>query len=233
MLEAFVTRRGGTGGGMSLSKPLIHVNAPLGSTVEFSFGGIVVKSIPAAKAFANIDGETADYYLSVRDTGTWTVTATLGTDTKSDTVTIDSNKQYDVDLYYTWYLYHQGDKRTSITGGWSATKTASGLYFDTSYITVTAGNSMVMAGTENKVDLTGKATLYMSMTASSSGNNARMGIASSRITSDDNYTSQVKKQSYSPGSYTLSLDIRSYQGSYYVLFSGYQATFNIIDIWGA
>lgn len=107
----------GVGGGMSLSKPLIHANAPLGSTVEFFFGGVVVKSIPATKAFANVDGKTADYYLSIRDTGTWTVTATLGTETVSDTVIIDSNKQYNLELSYSIQLWNNGDN-SAVSGGW-------------------------------------------------------------------------------------------------------------------
>ena len=235
MSECIITRRGGSGG-LSLNGAVIHVTAPVGSTISFSKGGVVAKVLPPEKSHVNADDNTlADWYYAVSSSnyGTWTVSAVFETESASDTVTIDSNEQYDVSIYYTWYLYHQGNTRDSITGGWSATATASGLSFGTSYITVTAGNSMVMAGTVNKVDLTGKATLYMSMTTSSHGNNARMGIASSRITSDSNYTSQVKKENYSAGSYTLSLDVRSYQGSYYVLFSGYQTTFNIIDIWGA
>ena len=223
----------GGGGGPSASDAILTVTAPAGSTVTAVKGGVTLTPTMWVQA-ADPTLDCALFVISPSlfdSQNAWTVTATRGTDTASDTVTISENKQYDVELYYTWYLYHQGDTCDSITGGWSATKTASGLNFGTSYITLTAGTTLVMAGTENKVDLMGKSTLYMSITASSSGNNARIGIASSRITSDSNYTANTMK-GVSPGSDTLTRDVRAYQGLYYVLFSGWQATFNVIDIWG-
>lgn len=93
---------GGNSGGLNPSDALIHANAPLGSTVEFAKGGVTVETITPDKAFANDDGETADYYYPVKTAnyGTWTVTATLSSDTASDTVVVDSAEQYDANLTF-------------------------------------------------------------------------------------------------------------------------------------
>ena len=90
-------------GGVAIqkNKPVIHVNALLGSTIDFIY-------IPSAKSFPNVDGKTADYYYSCPSIGTWTVTATLGTDTVSDTITINNNKQYDVYISQNLYFIKNG-----------------------------------------------------------------------------------------------------------------------------
>lgn len=127
MGEAFIVRRGGAGGGggMPLTNAVIHAKAPLGSTVTFSKGGVVVKSIGPDKAHPNSDGEYADYYLSVSASnyGSWTMTATRGDYSTSGTVTVNANDQYDVLLRYIQYLFEDGDQCTAITGGWNAIET--------------------------------------------------------------------------------------------------------------
>ena len=121
MGDAFITRRGG-GGGLSPNNALIHVNAPLGSSISFSKGGVTAKILDPSKGHANVDGKSADYYYSVSTSnfGDWTITATLSDDSTSDTVTVDTVKQYDVELSYFLYLYKYGNERTSVTGGWVA-----------------------------------------------------------------------------------------------------------------
>lgn len=112
---------GGGSGGLVLSKPLLHVIAQLGSTVEISFGGIVVKTIPPSKAFPNEDGINADYYYSASATGTYTITAIQGALSKSVTETVTTVKQYDVKVPLL-VLYYEGDEKTPLTGGWSFNK---------------------------------------------------------------------------------------------------------------
>ena len=173
MSEAFLTRRGGSGG-LSPNNAVIHVKAPVGSTVTFAKGGVTVKVLDASKGHANVDGESADYYLSVSsgNYGTWTVTATLGTETTSDTVTVDAAKQYDVTLSYFTYLYLLGDECLSLTGGytyvrsnenssWSLTENGDNLETGASY------NSSRWTGivTVNTIDLTPFSTLYIEYVA--------------------------------------------------------------------
>ena len=102
MSEAFIVRRGGTGG-MSANNAVIHVNAPLGSTVTFSKGGVITKTINPGNAHTNIDGKTADYYYAINASayGTWTMTASkTGETSVSETVTVSAAKEYDVNLQY-------------------------------------------------------------------------------------------------------------------------------------
>lgn len=115
MSECIITRRGGSGG-LSPNNAVIHVNAPVGSTVTFAKGGVTVKVLDASKGHANVDGESADYYLSVSASnyGTWTVTATLGIDTASDTVTVDSAEQYDVLIDYGYWFIKNGEIKNSL-----------------------------------------------------------------------------------------------------------------------
>ena len=102
MGEAYILRRGGAGG-LSPNNAVIHVTAPVGSTISFAKGGVTAKVLGPEKSHVNADDNTlADWYYSVSSSnyGTWTVTATLSGNTKSDTVTIDSNEQYDLSLSY-------------------------------------------------------------------------------------------------------------------------------------
>ena len=97
----------------SKNKAVIHIMAPIGSTITFSKDNIIVKILGPEKSHVNTDDNTfADWYYAVSSSnyGTWTVTATLGTGTVSDTVTIDNNKQYDVGpIRYPFFLYDSGN----------------------------------------------------------------------------------------------------------------------------
>lgn len=102
MSEALIVRRGGTGG-LSVNSAVIHVNAPLGSTVSFSKSGVVVKTLAPGKGHVNADGETADYYYAINASsfGTWTMTASkTGETSVSETVTVFAANEYDVTLQY-------------------------------------------------------------------------------------------------------------------------------------
>ena len=50
--------------------------------------------------------------------GTFTVTATNGTNTKTETVLIDIAGVYEIHISYKLYLYQNGDENEDITGGW-------------------------------------------------------------------------------------------------------------------
>lgn len=110
MSECIITRRGGSGG-LSPNNAVIHVNAPVGSTITFTKGGIVAKVLGPGKSHVNAEDNTlADWYYSVSPAnyGTWTVTATLGADASSETVTVDSAKEYDLRIDYNFYFIRNG-----------------------------------------------------------------------------------------------------------------------------
>ena len=149
MGEAFIVRRGGTGG-MSVNNAVIHVNAPLGSTVTFSKGGVVTKTINPGNAHTNIDGKTADYYYAINASayGTWTMTASkTGETSVSETVTVSAAKEYDVNLQYIVPAEYQAIEYLQTP--------TNGCYFDTG-IDITDNNIQ----TETVVGTVGNVTDY-------------------------------------------------------------------------
>lgn len=108
MSDAFLLRRGG---GFPIGGALLHVTAPVGSTLTFETGGVTVKTLGPGRAHTKAaDSDMADYYCPVGSGsyGTWTVTATLDSDSASDSVTISANRQYDMVLTYDLYFVRNG-----------------------------------------------------------------------------------------------------------------------------
>lgn len=97
----------GGGGGISENRAVLVARVPDGSTVTATKGGITL----TPKMWVVEADPTQDIALFViapslfDSVNPWTVTATLGTDTASDTVIIDDNKEYDVELFYGVYLF--------------------------------------------------------------------------------------------------------------------------------
>ena len=95
---------GGSGGGSgpSASDAILTVTVPTGSTVTATKGGVTLTpTMWVQAADPTLDCALFVIASSLFDSvNAWTVTATLGTDTASDTVTIDSNEQYDMRLSY-------------------------------------------------------------------------------------------------------------------------------------
>lgn len=129
MSEALIVRRGGTGG-LSVNSAVIHVNAPLGSTVTFSKGGVVVKTLASGKGHANADGETADYYFSISPSnyGIWDVEASLDGASAGDSIEILTNSQHDVLIGYRVPAAYQAIE-------WL--QTSNNAYFDTGIVPIT------------------------------------------------------------------------------------------------
>lgn len=103
---------GGSGGGSgpSASDAILTVTAPAGSTVTATKGGTSLTPTMWTAA-ADATQECALFVIPAAQfdaTTPWTVTATNGTDTASDTVTISENKQYDVELTYFVYIIRHG-----------------------------------------------------------------------------------------------------------------------------
>ena len=93
--------------------------------------------------------------------GTFTVTATNGTKTTTETVLIDIAGVYEIEMDYTLWLYRDNDECEDITGGWSydagaqinfsLTKRETGLYAST---TSTVSGAGATVGINNGVDFT-------------------------------------------------------------------------------
>ena len=104
------TNCGGGGGGLKSTDAILRVIAPAGSTVTISKSGVSKSD----NGHENHDDSTLyDYYFVIKagqfDSVTpWTVTATLGSKTATDTIIIDSADEYDVILHYAFYLWGDG-----------------------------------------------------------------------------------------------------------------------------
>lgn len=94
---------GGSGGdGITSTDAILRVQAPAGSTVTISKG--TTEKTDDGHENAS-DNTTYDYYFIIHQSqfdsnNAWTVTATLGADTTSSTVIIDSSDEYDVILSF-------------------------------------------------------------------------------------------------------------------------------------
>lgn len=109
----------GGSGGPSSSDAILTVTVPTGSTVTMTKGGVTLTPTMWVQAADNtLDCALFVIAPSMFDAvNAWTVTATLGTDTASDTVIISTNKQYDLDISFDYYLFRADGV---YTGEWSA-----------------------------------------------------------------------------------------------------------------
>ena len=110
----------GGGGGLQSTDAILRVIAPAGSTVTISKGGVSKSDAGHENA---ADNTLYDYYFIIHasqfdSVNPWTVTASLGGQSISDTIVVDSADEYDIELVYGIYLYNNGDLCTDVTGGW-------------------------------------------------------------------------------------------------------------------
>lgn len=110
MIFDMTRRSSGGGSGPSASDAILIVTTSAGSTVTATKGSVSLTPTLWTAA-ADATQECALFVISAAqfDSSTpWTVTATDGTGTETDTVVIDSNKQYDLLLGYKIWLVKHG-----------------------------------------------------------------------------------------------------------------------------
>ena len=214
----------GGGGGLSSTDALLRVQAPAGSTVTITKGVLTKTDLGHENAD---DHSVYDYYFIIHQSqfdsvNPWTVTATLGADSASDTVTIDSADEYDVELAYYTYIYKDGTQVVALTDRKGSNGRVNYLdsYIECTNTTTTSGGIGVF--TANKVDITDYSTLvfmvdYRERTSSSYP--LKMGI-SSNIDLSPTYAAQTSPTVNSGVIQTVTVDISSNTGSYYISLSG-------------
>lgn len=101
---------GGGGGKLKDSDAVLVVTVPTGSTVTATKGGTTLTPTMWVKAADNtLDCAIFSIPASQFDSTTpWTVTATLGTETASDTVTVNAANEYDLMISYKLYVVQNG-----------------------------------------------------------------------------------------------------------------------------
>ena len=109
---------GGSGGGMSATDAILRVQAPAGSTVTISKGGVSKSDA----GHENADDNTVyDYYFIIHQSqfdsvNPWAVVSTLGIYSKSQTVIIDTADEYNLAVTYSYYLIKDGQVLVDFTG---------------------------------------------------------------------------------------------------------------------
>lgn len=156
-----------SGGGLNIqsNKAVIHVTAPVGSTISFEYGGIVVAVLGPKYSFVSAaDSLKAEWYYSVShgNYGLWTIRAQRSIFEKSENIEVDSNKQYDISFSVLEnYLYNNGVENilyTSdlINSGGSSTITKESTYIQIYHKALTLGYQYYRVA---NVDLTAVKTI--------------------------------------------------------------------------
>ena len=193
--------------------------------------------------------DTSGYALFNVKAGNYTVECHTsdGSKSKSTSVTVaesDKGKSKNVMLSYAAYYYNKGDQCAAVTGGWAKTGTGGSLTFNSASMTLAADSyqNVADASTTNKVDLTNIKTLYFSVksaTAYDTQGYPRVGVAATNNpkSSDSSQWTASKTLSASSAFTTVSIDVSSLTGSYYIVVGGFQgdagpATIEIQEVWG-
>lgn len=153
----------GNGSSLSFRGALLCITAPTGSTITLIKNNLIIKVLYPKDQHIFEDGTKAYWYYSVSPSnyGEWTVTATLGTDSVSDTVTIDAAAEYDIVLSYGVYLFNNGDQCIAVTGGWvDGEKAASGYTVVPVTISTAIGYSYSSATQQSFARTNNKIALY-------------------------------------------------------------------------
>lgn len=216
----FVVGSSGGGGGPTAADAILTVTAPAGATVTATKGGISLTPTLWTAA-ADATQECALFVIPAAQfdaTTPWTVTATSGTDTASDTVTIDSNKQYDLWLSFGYFLYRNGDEFTSRTGGWAWANAGSGTYVNNTSagqmeVTTTGGSYQTFLHTVNTVSVSEWSSVKCLIQT-----NKSLNLVTSTST-DRNATAVVSQSTGILNDFTeVTLDVSSQMGLYYIGF---------------
>ena len=178
----------------------INVTYPSGSTCTVTNGSVTL----------NAPDTSGTWSCTVPEAGTWTVTATDGTNTKSETVEItQSGESVSVELaYWDGNLYNAGEEYATVTGGWEKVSSTGTVTKNTGTIEVSppaSYNGYVKLATSNKINLADWSTLNISIT----GKSVAQTYAYLRVVTDVESSTQLAKCSLTTGTGagTFSLDV--------------------------
>lgn len=175
------------GGGSKL--PAIYAKFPVGSVCTCTNG---TRTMTA--------GDTSGFWLFANlEIGTWTITATDGTDSVSKTVEITAEGQSEnVELSFGQYFYNKGDEYTDITGGW--VKGTSSAVLGTfsknaeSMSIATGSNTVMIIGTGIAIDMSPYKTLEIIFNTAQVGTGVRQCLfgLSPNLNSDTPFSASVR-----------------------------------------
>lgn len=180
----------------------IHITYPSGSTCTAT-DGITTLTAPDT---------SGTWACAVPNAGTWTITATKGSQSKSKNVSITTNGQrISVTLDYKVVLFNGTSFDDELTGGWN--KSNSNCTVSGGYLHIYGKGNII---SKNKVDLSPYTSIKFTISNFSSDNSAKTdsGIDISNVNDQSSYVAYygVNKNG------TYSLDVSGLNGSYYIDF---------------
>jgi hypothetical protein len=203
-----------SGGGSGKLFAAIGVTYPAGSTLTCANGTktLTAKNTSGQWVFAIPEPKSLPE--------TWTVTSTDGTNTKSESVSITKEGQFEsVTLSYQLVLFEGGAFVPWTVIQAKPTATIS----DTIYLKASDSSSAVVSAvrTTNKIDVSGYSTLKYTVTENKKPQNAFMCVTSSTSApinagSTNTVTSNVVAYGQPTATGTYSVDVSDVQGEHYV-----------------
>lgn len=160
--------------------------------------------------------------------GTYTITATNGTNTATQDVLVDMAARYNIEMSYKLYLYNLGDECESVTGGWNA-KNSNGSFTKNSTSFVLANGNINTNGlgvsVGKLIDLSKYTKLVTQWTCeltgsnSSTDSNVRVGFSPDASKGDLNMNPYARKDVNYSG--LTEVNITSDAVGKYVTFTNY------------
>ena len=152
--------------------------------------------------------------------GTWTVTATDGSDTDAADVTITEDGQAESAALAFWHgeLYTRGNTWDDVTGGWSALLDRSTVSFNSDSIQFHSGCVHATVYTNRPIDLTNFSKLTADCAITATDYKFELGVKLEKPTAAQQSGGYVAvAQTGVTAGKTLTVDVSDLSGSYYIL----------------
>jgi hypothetical protein len=186
------------------------------------------------------ENTNGQWIFAIPETGTWTVTATDGTDTTSEAVEITSESQsVSVELSYELWLYKDGEEYADVTGGWKVVNNSAGtgskqsnrIYLD--YTSTAARNSN--AYTNSKINIDNVKLIKAKIEVIRNNEHIGLGLTSTNTNStptDKNlFVCKVGNTTTTTGELILELDVSKMSGEYYICIAADKAGIYITEVY--
>ena len=221
------------------TKPVV-ITADYSTTIAF-FSATINVTYPAGSTCTVTDGTTTltapntsgTWACVVPNAGTWTVMATDGTNSKSESVSITTDGQSkSVTLaYWNGELYTPGNTWDNVTGGWGKLVDRSSVSFKNDAIEFTNDNGHVTVYTNKPIDLTNFSKLTADCAITATDYKFELGVKLEKPTNaqqNGGYVA-VTATGVTAGK-TLTVDVSGLSGSYYILLYAMAASGRVTNV---
>lgn len=214
----------GGGGSLRDTDAVLLVTVPTGSSVTATKGAVTLTpTIWKRNADNTLDCALFSIPSNTFDSNAWTVTASLGTETASDTIVINSAKEYEMTLSYSLWLYKDGVNNGLVQGTYSGytqrTVTFGADSIRLAYIQSQSSNVTCAVIASNYINLTPYSTLHILINVTSRPTSAAYNALGLTDTSPtySNFIDRtvLNNADLLTGEHEYTLDVSSYTNSFY------------------